>query len=354
MRISSRLASVVAASTMLVAAANAAPAGAVGTGDPAIVSPTADALVPAGDTGPVRVDFSDAPVGDYTVRVQCTGTSGYDDVHSAHYAGTGDDAQQFTLAPLPASSTCSTTVDATPADPADPHRAEAGFRVDAPPVRLTRVTPSPGLFYPRVRDGYRDESLTGFTLTRRANVRVGVRNPGGGVTRSVRMGWLGAGRHTFQWGGRNNAGQLAKVGTFTVIIRATDSSGHEAMASRKVTVASRLVTAHGSRTLPGNVGARSTSGACYATKLDGVMTLDCWGGHYARATYRFRVPRSASHTHWRVVGGTTDSDICCQGRITRTGHRATTTRYAVRVQVTGWRTYDIRRVHATWRYQKRI
>ena len=82
-------------------------------------------------------------------------------------------------------------------------------------------------------------------------------------------------------------------------------------------------------------------------------TLDCWGGRYAIARYNFGVPASAFSFRWTVRGTPTGADLCCDGRITRTGHRIKPRLFQVRVRVTGWRAYEIRGVSLTYTYKVR-
>ena len=95
----------------------------------------------------------------------------------------------------------------------------------------------------------------------------------------------------------------------------------------------------------------ATSGNCYTSDYDPGNHLDCWGGNYARADYRFRVPANARVKSWTVRGGA----LCCDtGRITKTGIRTSARTFRVRVQVTGWRSYVVRKAILTYSYRKAI
>jgi hypothetical protein len=93
----------------------------------------------------------------------------------------------------------------------------------------------------------------------------------------------------------------------------------------------------------GHVSSVSRSGTCFISRSSYYRTtsLDCWGGRYARAAYAFRLPSNASRVSWALGGRRTPADLCCDGRIVRTGKRVTSTLFRIQVQVTGWRAYDV-------------
>jgi hypothetical protein len=71
-------------------------------------------------------------------------------------------------------------------------------------------------------------------------------------------------------------------------------------------------------------------------------------------TYTFAIPASAYNLSWGLSGERAGDDICCQGKITRSGWRPTSTRYKVQAQVTGWRAYTVYRAAVSYTYKKRI
>ena len=83
------------------------------------------------------------------------------------------------------------------------------------------------------------------------------------------------------------------------------------------------------------------------------MELDCYGGKYASSRYRFAVPAATYATSFSVSGFAPDSDICCDGRITKTSSRPDRKTLDVTVRVSGWRAYTVRSVTATWKYKQR-
>ena len=63
--------------------------------------------------------------------------------------------------------------------------------------------------------------------------------------------------------------------------------------------------------LRGGDGSWSRSSSCYVNRYyyDDTTQLDCWGGRYARAWYRFAMPSNAYNFDWAVSG-----DVgCCDG-----------------------------------------
>lgn len=228
--------------------------------------------------------------------------------------------------------------------------------VPPPPMTLSGVAVAPTTFYPRVHDGYRDTTTLSYTLKhqyRTPNVGVKVTNRAGATVKSAS---LAASAKTWAWGGRKNDGTLAPVGDYKITLSASDSGTPTVRASKWVTVATGHRYRTTTKTFYGENGARSTSGDCTAIRntYDGLMELDCSGGKYARATYGFSLPSSATNLSWKVRGDYPDTDYCCQGSVTKTGKRTTTTHYRVQVTVTGWRAYDVSYAQITYTYRYAI
>ncbi|MDX6301931.1 MAG: hypothetical protein QOF53_3145 [Nocardioidaceae bacterium] len=353
MRVTAALCALITAASLGLVAVG--PAQASGTGYPVIVRPTDEELVPAGFTGPFEVDFSDAAVGDYTVVISCN-TGGFVDFQESHdvgYDGTND-VQTVTLRNrMPTHPNCSVTVGLA-GTPDDDHQVRRDFRVDVPAVSLGSVRQSPTVIYSRVRDGYRDSTTTGYRLSRSASVTASVRRNGGSLVRRVRLGHVDAGSHAWSWRGRNDSNRAVPVGTYRVRLRAVDDSGNTATVTKTVTIASKVVTRSRTVSKAGSAGVRSTRGSCVASRSDGVMSLDCFHGRSAHAAYRFAVPASATRLHFHVYGAAPADDLCCHGRITKTGDRTSRTRFRVTVGVTDMRAYDVRSVRISYRYRARI
>jgi hypothetical protein len=99
-----------------------------------------------------------------------------------------------------------------------------------------------------------------------------------------------------------------------------------------------------------NTSSRSKSGSCYfrGDSWTGWLTLDCWGGSYARARYRFSLPDDARNIT-RTIRGSTGCCAFTNSTVRRSwsGNRATVT-------VTNWRAYTIKRVKITYDHRVRV
>lgn len=93
-----------------------------------------------------------------------------------------------------------------------------------------------------------------------------------------------------------------------------------------------------------NTSSRSHSSSCYMNSWDGSLHLDCWGGYYAQATYRFALPGDARRITRRIV---TERGCCEPGTTTKrwSGNTAT-------VRVTNWNSVYVNRVSVN--YQHRV
>ena len=125
--------------------------------------------------------------------------------------------------------------------------------------------------------------------------------------------------------------------------------------TRSVAISTALVNRSGSAARDGDVSSVAASDSCYVTQdsYNLITSLDCWGGRYAMANYNFRVPASAFNVHWSARGTAPVSDICCDGRITRTGKRLSSTLFQIRAQVSGWRAFDVDRAAISYTYKVR-
>lgn len=254
------------------------------------------------------------------------------------------------------------------ADGTQDHVLSTGFYVDAPPppppptpgppVRITNLKPSPATFYPLVRDGYRDSSTTTWrTSARTTTTVVTVRAVDGKRVSSAHLAGKRAGRFHYSWGGMDQRdGTRARPGAYVITVAATNAWGQVTKASTSVRVATKTITRKKAMSRSGNAGARRTRGSCYATRSGyfGTTTLDCWGGRFARATFTFRVPAKATKVRWSLSGHATGGDLCCQGRIMRTGVRTSPRVVKVTAQVTGWRAYEVRSATVTYRVSKQL
>jgi hypothetical protein len=171
------------------------------------------------------------------------------------------------------------------------------------PADLTAGRTNHAYFYPRVRDGYRDNVVTTWKQNIEADATVRVLDSRGKTVREDSPGDV----RRWTWNGRGSNGRAVAVGRYRIQVGVQDPD------------------------------------------FDLTTSLDCWGGRYARATYTLRTPVSAKSVSYRVTGSRTGADICCDGRITKSGKRAKNKRsFAVTVRVNGWRAYEIRRAKVAY------
>lgn len=324
--------------------------------DPRIVTPTGGVEVANGYTGPFTVDLSTALPGDYTAHVACFSDRWDYNAELARFTwdGTTNPTRTFTATdPMPTAPECTFSANRITQDGANDVYGNGQFSVDEPAVRVRQVTQTPGEFYPLVRDGYRDTTVTSFSLSRAATVTFTVRDSAGRVV-NRRVTTMAAGSRSWTWNGRDSDARVVSPGTYRITVAAVDDRRHRSEVTVPVKVATKIVTAKGTATLAGRAGARSASDGCHAVRWDATMELDCWGGRFAAARYSFAVPASTFQTTFAVAGFAPSSDICCDGRITKAGSRPSKTSLAVVVKVTGWRAYTVRSVTGTWWYKKRL
>lgn len=324
---------------------------------PTVVSPVDGSEVSYGFTGPLVIDYTTATPGTWQVEVSCqTDVVTYSWQTYTDHNGTVP-IREYTL-PEPVDAAPGWSCTASVSDAAVGQAATVWdvntFTVAQPPVEVRWLDQSPSVFYPRVRDGYRDTSTTRYSLNRSATVKAKVRDDAGDKLRTVRLGEQSAGNRQWTWDGRTDSGTKARKGDYTIEIVAKDVDRHKDRFTTDVRVATKRVTRTDRITVGGGSGARRASRSCFATRYDGVMTLDCWGGRYAQASYRFDVPKSAYQLDWRAAGQAPAADICCQGRITKSGTRTRTREYVVRVRVTGWRAYEVHAVRLDYKYKVRF
>ena len=98
------------------------------------------------------------------------------------------------------------------------------------PPLVSDVSAAPATFYPVIQDGYRDTTRIRFSLAAdTTETSVTVSEPGGdgrccgAPVRSVDLGPLENGRHTWVWDGHDDAAELVPIGRYFVRVRATDA-----------------------------------------------------------------------------------------------------------------------------------
>jgi FlgD Ig-like domain len=224
---------------------------------------------------------------------------------------------------------------------------------DSPRPLSSSATPL--VFYPLVRDGYRDTTLFSFAFSRSAAVVVQVKNKNGRVLRQVGLGTRQSGG--WRWNGRNNSGNKVDPGYYWLRAGATADGLTGRTRWIRVQVKTALITKQATKGRAGNnYSSRATSGSCYVV-IDNYFNTaqpDCFGGNYALVRYRFAIPSSAYNFSWSVRGGPAGDDLCCHGTISKLGTRTSSKSYVVTVNVTGYRAYEVERARVSYSYKKRI
>lgn len=87
-------------------------------------------------------------------------------------------------------------------------------------------------------------------------------------------------------------------------------------------------------------------GNCHIDRLFGDLTVDCWGGRYAEAVYKFNLPGDARHINRSAHGSV---QCCDRGHLSKGWVDKGGNDLAYRVVVTGWRAYTIKHVGVSYR-----
>lgn len=308
-------------------------------------APAEGAVVPAGD---VTWQLQSSAAQYYDITLSCAASDTQSDFGYSSYDG---EILSGTFLDIPVADSCQVQAYGNSTG----ETASVSFTTSAPTPEVRNLSVSPATFYPYVRDAYRDSAAIRFTSRLDSDVVVRVTNTDG---RTVWVRELAARdwadyyeRRVVRWSGRNNAGSLVRTGRYRIAVT-SDIAGTTRTARAAVVVARGTRTFTVTRTKEGwwdSVDA--TSGNCYTSNYYPGNHLDCWGGNYARADYRFRVPANARIISWAVRG----EALCCDnGRLTKTGTRTKARTFRVRVQVTGWRGYVVRRAILEYSYRKAI
>jgi len=322
-----------------------------GFDSPTIITPANGDQVRIGYTGPATIDFTNSPVGQWTVTL----TDPNGDQAFSTVVNTDDSTTTVPvrLSGINQSGQWGMVVDGSAIDCCLDTYTD--FEV-LPNLSLSNVTLSPTTFYPRVRDGYLDNTTLRYSLTDPTGtsiVTTRVTNSAGTTVRTASWNY-GSDRESWTWNGRKNDGVLANTDVYKVTLTARDSAGKTVTAARSVTVASGYRTHTVTKAKTGYSRSSSArTASCYADRdsYDLTTTLDCWGGRYAQANYNFATPANAYNLSWGVSGS---SGCCDGGTITRWVTRPSATAYNVHVKVTSWRSYTIDRVRVTYSYKTRV
>jgi hypothetical protein len=108
-----------------------------------------------------------------------------------------------------------------------PATASTTITLDKTPVKITNFSRTPSIFYPIIREGYKDNSTLKFTLNKSASVKLTVKNSSGSTVRTITKSF-GAGSRSMTWDGKWSSDGKAHTGTFKYQLRATDNVGNVA------------------------------------------------------------------------------------------------------------------------------
>lgn len=106
-----------------------------------------------------------------------------------------------------------------------PHSAAAtsSFKLDKTMPKLTNISGSPTLFYPRIRDGYRDNHTVRFTANKAGTVKLVVKNSSGKTVRTLSKS-VGKGSGSVVWNGKHSDGSVHK-GSYRYYLTLADAGG---------------------------------------------------------------------------------------------------------------------------------
>lgn len=227
----------------------------------------------------------------------------------------------------------------------------ATFTVAPPRTTVSEASVASESFYPLIRDGFKDSVVFHWRQDHRAGATIKVINSDSRTVRTATpSAWTGRNRWT--WNGKNNNGNLVPKGRYRITVTA---NANKVAAPVKVTT--EMVTRSFSARKEGNEGASfRTRGNCYAQRdsYNQIATLDCWGGSYAQARYRFVIPANATDVRGTVSLWKSDFDVCCRGRITRGWARTSQRTVALWAKVTNWRATEVNFVRVTYKRKVRI
>lgn len=114
--------------------------------------------------------------------------------------------------------------------------ATRSFKIDKTPPSITKVSANYTTFYPRKRDGYKDNLKVKFTVNEPGTAKLTIKNSKGKVVRTVKKSITKAGATSITWNGKYTDGSV-KAGTFSYKLSMTDKAGNSSSAaSRKVTI----------------------------------------------------------------------------------------------------------------------
>lgn len=314
-----------------------------------LVTPQAGSTVANSWSGPLEIDTSMAGSGSFDVTMSCVSGDGTQDVRElGTVSGSGSQPQSLSLSdPLGhQAQTCSVTA----REYGSPALGLGTFNVAARTLALSGASLSATYFYPRIVDRYRDTVTLSWQVNQPARQSVKVVNSNGSTMRTATLSGDAAGSRSFLWNGRTNTGVPVAAGNYRIYVTATTPDGQTKTFYRSVSVRTAVIYVRKGLSRYGHVSSASRSGTCFVERdsYERTTSLDCWGGRFARAAYSFTLPSNATRVAYAVSGHRNYADLCCDGRILRTGTRVRSNLFRVLVTVTGWRAYDVTGVRVSY------
>ncbi len=109
-------------------------------------------------------------------------------------------------------------------------------KTDETPPKITKTSANYTTFYPRKRDGYKDDLKMKFTVNEPGTAKLTIKNSKGTVVRTVTKTISKAGASSITWNGKYTSGSV-KAGTFSYKLSVTDKAGNTSSAkTRKVKI----------------------------------------------------------------------------------------------------------------------
>ena len=211
-------------------------ASADGVDTPSILTPPDGTQVPYGYTGPVSLDMSGGTGGYTHVAVKCDG--GYNWWLAGYRLGTDPAWNDFEIPPIHESgSSCRATLEL------DDVVVDTNTFTTGPGhggSLQIRLATSSSIFYPTVKDGYRDKATIRFTLSGTASpLIINARRQDGRMFNITGLAEPRAGTYSYKWNGQlpGEYGPIAKPGKYDIVVVGTDQDGVKTKVSTPIEVA---------------------------------------------------------------------------------------------------------------------
>lgn len=231
---------------------------------------------------------------------------------------------------------------------------------------FTSITVKNRTFYPKVADSFRDTvsiewsnspknaEWGSYTVVDADGVTVldldttVPREEAADAYADYDIGWA-------MWDGRTGTGKPVPTGTYTMKVTVEDTDGGTHSFSRTVVVATGTRWFKRSLSFRGSsFDVKKTRGNCTVTRARSVgeAWLDCWHGNFAKVRYSYYLDYDLrlKDLTWSVTG---DRRCCAPGDVVKRSIRDHHNVDIV-VKTTGWRRYDVWRVHFAYYAKNRI